>query len=38
MVAIVSVDAQLVDHFEVVFAPVPDVDQRVVGRRAVVTL
>ena len=36
MVAVVRVDAELIDDFEAVFAPVLDVDQRVVQRRAVV--
>ena len=36
VVAVVSVDAELVDDLEGVFAPVPDVDQGVVQRRAVV--
>ena len=36
--AVVGVDAQLVDDFEVVLAPVLDVDQGVVERRAVVAL
>jgi hypothetical protein len=36
VVAVVRVDAELVDDLEVVFAPVPDVDQRVVQRRTVV--
>jgi hypothetical protein len=36
MVAVVSVDAELVDDLEVVLAPVLDVDERVVQRRAVV--
>ena len=35
MVAVVGVDAQLVDHLEGVLAPVLDVDQGVVQRRAV---
>jgi len=38
VVAAVGVDAQLVDDFEVVLAPVLDIDQRVVERRAVVAL
>ena len=37
VVAVVSVDAQLVDHLKGVFAPVFDVDQGVVERCAVVT-
>lgn len=37
VVAVVGVDAQLVDDFEAVLAPVLDVDQRVVQRGAVVT-
>jgi len=36
--AVVGVDAQLVDDFEVVLAPVLDVDQGVVERRAIVAL
>ena len=36
VVAVVRVDAQLVDDLEMVFAPVLDVHQRVVQRRAVV--
>ena len=36
VVAVVGVDAKLVDHLEVVFAPVADVDEGVVERRAVV--
>ena len=36
VVAVVSVDAQLVDHLEVVFAPVLEVHQRVVQRCAIV--
>jgi hypothetical protein len=36
VVAVVGVDAQLVDDFEVVLAPVFDVHQCVVERRAVV--
>ena len=36
VVAVVRVDAKLVDDLEVVFAPVPDVDQRVVQRRPIV--
>ena len=36
MVAVVRVDAELVDDLEVVLAPVFDVDQRVVQRRAIV--
>ena len=36
MVAVVRVDAELVDDLEGVFAPVVDVDERVVERRAVV--
>ena len=36
--AVVGVDAQLVDHLEVVLAPVADVDEREVQRRAVVAL
>jgi hypothetical protein len=35
MVAVVCVDAQLVDDLESVFAPVLDVDQGVIERRAV---
>jgi len=38
VVAVVGVDAQLVNDFEVVFAPVLDVDQGVVERRTVVAL
>ncbi len=38
VVAIVGADAQLIDHLEAVFAPVLEVDQRVIKRRAVVTL
>jgi len=37
VVAVVGVDAQLVDHLEGVLAPVFDVDQGVVQRRAVFT-
>ncbi len=36
--AVVGVDAQLVDDFEVVLAPVLDIDQGVVERRAVIAL
>ena len=36
MVAVVRVDAELVDDLEGVFAPVLDVDQGVVQRRAVI--
>ena len=36
MVAVVGIDAELVDDLEVVFAPVLDVDQGVVQRRAVI--
>ena len=36
VVAVVRVDAQLVDHLKGVFAPVFDVDQGVVERRAVI--
>lgn len=36
MMAIVRVDAELVNHLKRVLAPVPDVDERVVERRAVV--
>jgi hypothetical protein len=36
VVAVVGVDAELVDDLEGVFAPVLDVDQRVVQRRAVI--
>ena len=36
LVAVVGVDAELVDHLEGVFAPVLDVDQGVVQRRAIV--
>jgi hypothetical protein len=36
--AVVGADAELVDHLEAVLAPVLDVDQRVVERRAVVAL
>ena len=38
MMAVVGVDAQLVDHLEGVLAPVLDVDQGVKQRRAVVPL
>jgi len=38
MVAVVGVDAQLVDNLEAVLAPVLDVDQGVVQRRAVIAL
>ena len=38
MVAVVGVDAQLVDDFEVVLAPVLDIDEGVVERRTVVAL
>ncbi len=38
VVAVVGVDAELVDHLEAVLAPVLDVDQGVVERRAVVAL
>jgi hypothetical protein len=38
VVAVVGADAELVDHLEAVLAPVLDVDQRVVERRAVVAL
>jgi len=38
VMAVVGVDAQLVDDFKVVFAPVLDIDQRVIERRAVVAL
>jgi hypothetical protein len=37
MMAVVRVDAELVDHLEGVLAPVLDVDERVVQRRAVIT-
>ena len=36
VMAVVCVDPQLVDHLEGVFAPVLDIDQRVVQRRAVI--
>ena len=36
MVAVVGVDAQLADYLEAVLAPVLDVDQGVVERRAVI--
>ena len=36
VVAVVGVDAELADDFEGVFAPVVDIDERVVQRRAVV--
>jgi hypothetical protein len=36
VVAVVGVDAELIDDLEGVLAPVLDVDQRVVERRAVV--
>ncbi len=36
VVAVVGIDAELADNFECVFAPVVDVDQRVVKRRAIV--
>jgi hypothetical protein len=36
VVAVVRVDAELVDDLERVFAPVPDIDQGVIERRAVV--
>ena len=35
MVAVIGIDAQLVNHLEAVLAPVIDVHQRVVQRRAV---
>ena len=38
VVAVVGVDAQLMDHLEAVLAPLSDVDQRVVERSAVVAL
>ena len=38
MVAIVGVDAELVDHLECVFAPVFDVDQGIEKRRPVIPL
>ena len=36
VMAVVGIDAQLVDDLEGVFAPVPDIDERVIERRAVV--
>jgi hypothetical protein len=36
MVAVVGVDAELADDLEAVLAPILDVDERVVERRAVV--
>ena len=36
VVAVVGVDAELVDDLEVVFAPVLEVDEGVVQRRAVI--
>ena len=36
MVAVVRIDAELVDDLEMVFAPVLDVDEGVVQRRAVI--
>lgn len=38
MVAVLGVDAELVDYLEVVFAPVLDVDEGEVERGAIVTL
>ena len=38
VMAVIGVDAQLVDDLEIVLAPVFDVDQRVLERRAVVAL
>ena len=38
MVAVVRVDTKLVDHFERVLAPVSDVDERVIQRRAVASI
>lgn len=35
VVAVVGIDAKLVDDFKVVFAPVPDVDQRVFKRSTI---
>ena len=37
MVAVVSVDTQLVDHLEGIFAPILNIDKRVVERRAIIT-
>ena|ERR1043165_1322209 len=36
MVAVVRIDAQLVHDLKLVFAPVPDIDERVSKRRAIV--
>ncbi|MDF2811372.1 MAG: hypothetical protein K0S56_2403 [Microvirga sp.] len=36
MVAVIRVDAQLIDYFETVLAPVPDVDEREVERCAII--
>ena len=38
VVAGIGIDTQLINHFKAVFAPVLDIDQRVVKRRAIVTL
>lgn len=38
VMAVVGVDAELIDHLEAVLAPVLDIDQRVVKRRAIVAL
>jgi len=37
MMAVVRVDAELVDRLEGIFAPVPNVNERVVQRRPVIT-
>jgi len=37
MVAVVSIDAELIDHLEGVFAPVPDIYESVVERRSIIS-
>jgi hypothetical protein len=37
VVAVLRIDTKLIDYFKGVFAPVLQVDQRIVQRRAVVT-
>ncbi|SCZ84437.1 hypothetical protein NSMM_160027 [Nitrosomonas mobilis] len=37
VMAVIGADAQLINHLEAVFAPVLEVDQRIVKRRAVIT-
>ena len=36
MVAVIGIDAELIDDFKVILAPVLDIDQRVIQRRAVI--